>query len=321
MEYRRLGTSDVEVSVITFGAWAIGGRKWGGQDEGDAVAAIEAALDHGVTSIDTAPAYGLGRSEQLVGKAIRGKRDQVQILTKYGIRWDNEQTKELYRDAHKESVIYECEQSLRRLGTDCIDLYQCHHRDEATPVEETMEAIDKLLKDGKILAAGVSNFAVADIEAAGKVVPIASDQPPYSMVNRGIEADVLPYCCENNIAVIVYSPLQRGLLTGKITEDYEFKGDDHRANDRFFRLENVRKVNAFLEKIRPFAEAHDATLAQLVINWTIHRPGITVALVGARNPKQARENAQAADFKLTREETNTINGLLDDVKLDLKMPL
>lgn len=329
MEYRQLGTSDVKVSAITFGAWAIGGWMWGGTDEADAIAAMETAIDLGVTTIDTAAIYGYGYSEELVGKAIRGKRDQVQVLTKYGMRWDSEEgelsfqwpdadgrVRKIYRNSRKDSVIHECEQSLKRLGIDCIDLYQCHWRDTSTPLAETMEAMDTLLKDGKIRAVGVSNFTVEDIEACSEIIPIASDQPPYSMVERGAETDLIPYCREHDIAVIVYSPLQRGLLTGKITEDYKFNEGDHRAGNPFFRPESVRKVNAFLAEIRPIAEGHGATLAQLVIRWTMDRPGVTAALVGARNPKQAAENAKAADLELSDEETNRIDELLDQLTLD-----
>ena len=323
MEYRQLGTSDVKVSVIALGAWAIGGTMWGGQDESDAIAAIETAIDLGVTTIDTAAVYGFGLSEELIGKAIQGKRDKVQILTKYAMRWDKEegqfgfewtepdgQTYKIYKNARKESVIWECEQSLKRLAIDCIDLFQCHCRDETTAVEETMEAIAQLLKDGKIRASGVSNFSVPEIEAANNAVPLASDQPSYSMLRRDIEADILPYCREHNIGVLAYSPLQGGLLTGKITEDYKFNQGDHRAKNRFFTPENVRKVNAFLDKIRPIADAHNATLGQLAISWTINRPGITAALVGARNSAQAAENAHAADIQLTAEQTSRIDELL-----------
>ena len=179
-----------------------------------------------------------------------------------------------------------------------------------------MAALDKLIRDGKIRAAGVSNFSVELIEAARKVVPIASNQPPYSMLNRDIEKDVLPYCREHNIGVIVYSPLQRGLLTGKVTLDREFDKTDHRHDNPYFKLENRKRVLDFLEKIKPIAQTHNATLAQVAINWTIHRPGITAALVGARNPQQAQENAGAVDFKLTDEESTTIDGLLDDLELE-----
>ena len=330
MEYRRLGQSDINVSAITFGAWAIGGWMWGGTDEQDAVAAIRKAMDLGVTTIDTAAVYGFGLSEQFVAKAVAGKRDKVQILTKYGIRWDDGEGEfhfetrdsrghpvKLYKNARPQSVMYECEQSLKRLGTDFIDVYQCHWRDCTTPVEETMGAMDKLLKAGKIRAVGVSNFTVEDMEAARKVVPLVSSQPPYSMVLRDAEKDVLPFCRENKIGVIVYSPLQRGLLTGKIKPGHKFADGDHRAGGKFFRPQNVEKVLRFLDELRPIAEAHGATLAQLVINWTIHRSGITAALVGARNPGQAEENAKAGDFTLSDEETRRIDELLEGLKLDV----
>jgi len=330
MEYRKLGSSDVEVSAVTMGTWAIGGWLWGGTDDEQAVAAIRKAVDAGMTSIDTAPIYGFGHSEKIVGRAIAGKRDKVRLLTKYGLRWDLEEGEfffdsadndgkalQVHRNATKHSVIEECEQSLKRLGTDHIDLYQCHWRDHTTPVAETMEAMDKLLKDGKIRAAGVSNFTVEEIEAACKVVPLASDQPPYSMVRRGIEADVLPHCREHGVGVIVYSPLQLGLLTGKLTMDRRFPDSDQRAKSPYFRPDNRRKVIAFMEQLRPLAEAHHATAAQLVIHWTIHRPGITSALVGARNPQQAEENAAAADVQLTEDETRRLDELVDGLKLDL----
>ena len=322
MEYKQLGSSKVNASAVTFGAWAIGGSMWGGADETDAVEAIQTSIDLGVTSIDTAPVYGFGKSEELVARAVGGKRDKVQIFTKFGLRWDvtdgehffdrNEEGKtyKIYKNARKQSVIAECEASLKRLKTDYIDLYQCHWRDSTTPLEETMDALKQLLQEGKILAAGVSNFTPDDIDAANKIVPIASDQPPYSMVNRGIERDVLPYCRKNNIGIIVYSPLQRGLLTGKFSPDHQFKPGDHRADQPHFRPEFIKLVDKFLDQLRPIAHLHNATLSQLVINWTIQQPGITVALVGARNAEQARENAGASDVKLSSQEVENINSLL-----------
>jgi len=330
MIYRKLGSSDVEVSAITFGAWAVGGWMWGGTDEQQAIAAIRKAIELGVTSIDTAAVYGFGRSEEIVAKAIEPyKREELQILTKFGLRWDitepaPERWKTTGRDgkpavvshwAKRDGIIYECEQSLERLKTDYIDLYQQHWPDPGTPVEESAEALTRLLADGKIRAAGESNFSVELLDAISSHVPIASNQPPYSMVKRDIEADVLPWCVEHGISVIVYSPLQRGLLTGKITEDHEFTGDDHRANSPLFKGENLRRTNAFLDEIRPIAEAHNATLAQLVINWTFNRPGITAVLVGARNPRQAEENSKALELTLTDDETAAINEKLDDLKL------
>ena len=331
MEHRRLGTSGVDVTRITFGAWAIGGWMWGPQDEGDAIAAIRKALELGITTIDTAAVYGFGRSEEIVAKSLTGvNRRDVQILTKYGLRWDRPEGTlrwdtvdnegrpiQIMRNSRPDSVIEECERSLKRLRCDYIDLFQCHWPDPTTPIEETFGAIRKLMEQGKILAAGVSNYSVEEMEAARRVVPLAACQPPYSMVNRGIEADIIPYCRRNNIAAIVYSPLQRGLLTGKITKGYKFAPGDHRAENSFFKPSNVRKVNALLEKIRPIAEAHGATLAQVAISWTLQRPGITAALVGARNARQAEENAAAADIGLSEQETGRIDELLTKVKLDL----
>jgi aryl-alcohol dehydrogenase-like predicted oxidoreductase len=327
MEYRQLGDSDLKVSAIIFGAWAIGGWMWGGAEESDAIEAIHASIDGGATSIDTAAVYGYGKSEELVGKAIRSKRERVQLLTKYGLRWDSTEgkhffnwsdengEKNIYRNARKKSIILECENSLKRLQTDHIDLYQCHWRDDSTPLDETMEAMNQLLKEGKIKAAGVSNFTVGDIGAARRICKIASDQPPYSMVLRDIEKDVLPYCREQKIGVIVYSPLQRGLLTGKFSPDTKFKEGDHRASQAHFQPEYIKKTNAFLEKIKPIATAHGATLGQLVIAWTIRQPGVTAAIVGARDAAQTKENLAAANIKLSDHDLSTIAEHLKSLEL------
>ena len=322
MEYRQLGVSSVKASVITYGAWAIGGSMWGGSDEKEAIEAIHASIDAGVTSIDTAPIYGYGKSEELVAKATAGKRDKVQIFTKFGLVWDskegehffdlteNGKTENIYRNAHKKSIIAECERSLKRLNTDHIDLYQCHWRDHTASIEETMEAMQQLLKEGKILAAGVSNFTADEIKEANEFVPIASNQPPYSMVLRDIEKDVLPFCRDNNIGIIVYSPLQRGLLTGKFKPDHKFAPGDHRANEPQFQPEFIKKTNAFLEELKSLAAKYQTTVGNVVLNWTIHQPGVTVALVGARNAAQAIENAKAASFKLDAADLETINASL-----------
>jgi len=328
MEYRTLGTSDVKVSVITFGAWAIGGTMWGGADETLAVEAIRASVDVGVTTIDTAYLYGFGASERLVAKATAGIRDRVQILTKFGLRehygqgeyffdlQDQGQTYPIWKIATKKSIVEECERSLRDLNTDYIDLYQCHWRDHTTPVEETAEAMAALMKQGKIRAAGVSNFTAEEIAAANAVVPIASNQPPYSMVERGIESDVLPWCREHNIGIIVYSPMQRGLLTGKFDPAHTFAPGDHRASAVHFKPENIRRVNAFLKGLEPIAEEHSATIGQVVLNWTIQQPGVTAALVGARDATQARANAAAANFRLTAKELQEINQRLGELTLE-----
>jgi aryl-alcohol dehydrogenase-like predicted oxidoreductase len=331
MDHRQLGTSDIQVTPITLGAWAIGGWMWGGQERQDALDAIHTSIEMGVDTIDTAAVYGFGRSEELVGEAIRGKRDELTVLTKFGLRWDRPGEGEkafetedldgnpvtLYRNCKPDSVIEECERSLKRLGVDVIDVYQAHWPDATTPIEETFEAVAKLIEQGKVRAAGASNYSVEQLQRARSVCPLASDQPPYSMVNRDIEDDLLPWCRENDLGVVCYSPLQRGLLTGKITTDYEFDEGDHRAGSKFFQAESVKRVNAFLDRIKPIAEEHDATLAQLVINWTTRQPGITAALVGARNTKQATENAQALSFTLSDEELATINRHLDQLQLEL----
>ncbi|HEV2296378.1 MAG TPA: aldo/keto reductase [Tepidisphaeraceae bacterium] len=332
MQMRQLGTSDVGVSPIIFGAWAIGGWMWGGQEESDSIAAIRASIDAGVTTIDTAAIYGMGYSEQLVAKAIKGRRDRLQIATKCGMRWDapasGDQgsdpwpTKDnagrdviVRKNARPESILYECEQSLRRLQIDVIDLYQIHWPDASTPVEESMRAMVKLKEQGKIRAIGVSNYDVEWMRKAEKVTKIASNQPPFSLMQRKIEKQILPYCREHNIGVIVYSPLERGLLAGAVPPEREFPEGDHRRSHQFFTPEMRRKVLASLEKIRPIKDRHDASFAQLAINWTVHEPGITAALVGARNAEQATHNAAALSFTLTDDERRQIRAAFDEIAI------
>jgi aryl-alcohol dehydrogenase-like predicted oxidoreductase len=329
MEYRQLGNTDLKVSAVTFGAWAIGGWMWGGAEKKDALEAIHASYDHGVTSIDTAPIYGQGRSEEIVGKALRGlPRDKVQILTKFGMRWD--ETKgtfdfrstdnagkpiDIYRYAGKNSIVKECEDSLRRLGTDYIDLYQIHWPDITTPVAETMEALSQLLKQGKIRAAGVCNYPVSLMAEAERTLSLASNQVPYSMVERTIEEDVVPYCIQHNKAIIAYSPLQRGLLTGKIKPDHVFAAGDHRPSTKFFIPENIRRIDNFLENLQDLAWEKNAFISQLVIRWTIEQPGITIALVGARDKDQAIQNAKAINVQLSKNEIAFINDELKKLEL------
>lgn len=321
MEYRQLADSDLNLSVITFGAWAAGGWMWGKTERSQAIEAIKAAYDAGVTSIDTAPIYGQGTSEEIVGEAItKIPRDKVQILTKFGLRWDfpkgefyfnskDNDGKEIdiYRYAGKESIIKECENSLKRLGTDYIDLYQIHWADPTTPISETFEAVEKLIDQGKVRYAGVCNYNVEQMAEAEKTLKLVSNQIPFSMVNRGVEEETVPYCIANGKSVLAYSPMERGLLTGKIKPGYQFQEGDHRADNPFFTDENIKKTNAFLDKIRPIAEEKGATLAQLVLRWTIDREGITIALAGARNADQSVQNAMAATVKLTDEERKFIN--------------
>ena len=320
MNFRKLGKTDVQVTPMAFGAWAIGGWMWGGAEEQDAVKAIQAAVGAGITTIDTAPVYGFGHSEELVGKALKGKaRDQYQILTKFGMSWESEQGEfffdsvnnegkplKIYKWASKEKVVKECEDSLRRLQTDYIDLYQIHWPDNSTPIAETFEAVQRLVEQGKVRAAGVCNYGVDQVAEALKTIQLASNQVPYSMINREIEKNVVPQALERGMGIIAYSPLQRGLLTGKIKPGYKFSEGDTRESNRFYTDENIRRTNALLEELHPIASEHGATLAQVVINWTIHQPGIVCTLVGARNEQQVSDNAKALNFTLSPEEMEQI---------------
>ena len=329
MEYRKLGNSDFEVSAISFGAWAAGGWMWGGNEKKDAIEAIQAAYDLGVTSIDTAPVYGQGASEEIVGEAIKHiPRDKVQLLTKYGLRWDmtkgsfyfhtkkNDGTEiDIYKYAGKESVIEECEISLRRLKTDHIDLYQIHWHDVITPIAETMEAVQQLIQQGKVRYAGVCNYNAEQLQEAQKHIHLISDQVPYSMAKRGIEKETIPYCLQNNLSIIAYSPLERGLLTGKIKPGHVFAEGDHRPTLYQYKEENIKRVNDFLEKIKPIAEDKKISLSQLVIRWTINQPAVSTALVGARNAEQAIQNTKAIEVKLSTEEMNFIKKELDQLQL------
>jgi aryl-alcohol dehydrogenase-like predicted oxidoreductase len=335
MNSRQLGNSGVYVSPVIFGAWAIGGWMWGGTDVDESIDAIRASIDHGVNTIDTAAIYGMGFSEELVAKAIEGRRDQVVLATKCGMRWDSPARGEegsdpwpnkdnsgkdvvVLKNSKPESIAYECEQSLKRLRTDVIDLYQIHWPDSSTAVEDSMAAMLKLKDAGKIRAIGVSNYDVEWLKRAKAVAPLASLQPPYSLIQRKIEAEILPFCRHENMGVIVYSPMERGLLTGKVTAERQFPPGDHRANHKYFKPENRKRVLAALEKVKPIADAHGASLAQLVINWTMNEPGITAAIVGARNAEQAVHNAGALKFKLTagqqldvREAFNEVSKVLN----------
>ncbi|SMO88641.1 Predicted oxidoreductase [Chryseobacterium rhizoplanae] len=327
MEYRKLGNTDLELSTITHGAFAIGGNMWGGNEKQDSINSIHASLDHGVTSIDTAPFYGFGLSEEMIGEAIKGKdRSKIQLLTKFGLVWDGSnngkgefffdaedegKTLPVYKLASKENIIKEVEESLQRLGTDYIDLLQLHWPDSTTPICETMEAMELLIQQGKIRAAGVSNYSVAQIEEANRTLQLASNQVSYSMLNRGIESDLVPYSLENNSGIIVYSPMERGLLTGKYFKETQLKDNDHRNG--YFSQFDLNKVKTFLEKIESIAQEKGASLSQLVLRWTTLQPAITIVLAGARNAQQAIENAKAMSIDLSQEELSFINSALSEI--------
>lgn len=327
MEYSTLGNSDLKLSAIAYGAFAIGGNMWGGNKQKDSIDAVKASIDNGVTTLDTAPFYGFGLSEEMIGKAIKGyDRSKIQLLTKFGLVWDGSNNGKgefyfdsenagkkvsVYKYASKANVIKEAEESLRRLGTDYIDLLQIHWPDSTTPIAETMEALGLLIQQGKIRAAGVSNYSKAEVMEARKTLDISSNQVSYSMLNRGIEADLVSYAKKNNVGVIAYSPMERGLLTGKYFKDGKLKENDHRNS--YFQQFNLEKVNIFLDTIAPIADAKKATLSQLVLRWTNLQPAVTVVLAGARNAAQAVANAQAMDINITQEEMQIIANALSKI--------
>jgi methylglyoxal reductase len=328
IQMRILGKSNVKVTPIILGTWAIGGWMWGGTDEKKSIEAIQASIDNGITTIDTAPAYGMGLSEEIVGKAIQGKRDKVVIATKCGLRWDendktvrspnrdfNKSPVEIRRDLSPKSIRHECEQSLKRLKVDQIDLYQIHWPDPAYPIEETWNAMAELKKQGKVRAIGVSNFDLALLKVAHAIHPVDSIQPPYSLVRRGIEKDLIPFAQAHQIGVIVYSSLERGLLTGKYKSGKNFPPGDHRAGKKTFKPEYLALIQEAFEEIKPIAEKHHVAISQVIIDCTIHRPGITAALVGARDPAQAKENAMAAKLNLSSQERELIAKTLSNPAL------
>jgi len=321
MEYRKLGKTDLNLSAITYGAFAIGGNMWGGNEKQDSIDAVHASLDHGVTSLDTAPFYGFGLSEELIGQAIKGKdRSKIQLLSKFGLVWDGSnngkgefffdasddgKTVPIYKYAAKANIIKEVEESLKRLGTDYLDLLQLHWPDAATPISETMEALETLIQQGKIRAAGVSNYSLDQLKEAEQSISTASNQLPYSMLNKAIENDIIPYTIANNIGIIAYSPLERGLLTGKYFKEATLKSDDHRNG--YFGQFDPEKVKSFLNAIEPLAISKGASLSQLVLKWTTLQPGITIILAGARNATQAIDNAKAINISLNEDELALIN--------------
>jgi aryl-alcohol dehydrogenase-like predicted oxidoreductase len=328
MQLRQLGKSNVKVTPIILGTWAIGGWMWGGTEEKKSIEAIQASIENGIITIDTAPAYGMGLSEEIVGKAIKGKRDKVVIATKCGLRWDEKDKTvrsphrdfkknpvEIYRDLSRKSIFHECEQSLKRMNIDVIDIYQIHWPDPVAPIEDSWNAMADLKRQGKVRAIGVSNFGLDLLKTAHAIHPVDSVQPPYSLVRRGIEKEILPFAEAEQIAVIVYSSLERGLLTGKYKPGQTFPVGDHRSNKKTFKPEYLRNLQDALAEIKPLADKYHVAISQVIIDCTIHRPGITAALVGARDPRQAKENALAANLNLTGQERELIAKTLSHPEL------
>ncbi|MFQ5963210.1 MAG: aldo/keto reductase [Candidatus Scalinduaceae bacterium] len=316
MEYRILGKSDLNVSVIGYGAWGIGGEPfWKAEGDELSISSIEKAFDLGINFYDTAPVYGFGHSEKLLGKALRRKRKEVVIATKCGLRWEKEEIGAIEKRATRESILQEIDLSLQRLQTDYVDLYQVHWPDENTPIEETMDTLLNIQKTGKIRHIGVSNYSVDEIKESLKYGQIVSIQPMYSMLERDVENEILPFCIKKNIGVICYSPLASGVLTGKYDESTKFedwRGQEiigHFTGDVF--RSHVRKV----QEITKIAQKLGKTTAQLAVNWLIHQKGIAAALVGVKNPEQVEQNICAVGWEIPDDDLENISDILEERRI------
>jgi aryl-alcohol dehydrogenase-like predicted oxidoreductase len=315
MDRKKLGSSDLEIAPIGLGTWAIGGGDnpygWGPQDDSDSVKAIQRAIDLGINWIDTAPGYGDGHSEEVVGKAIASRRDEVIIATKCGILW-KEDGSDIYVNLKADSIRLEVEASLHRLNVDVIDLYQIHWPGDGSEIEEGWGAIADLVAAGKVRYGGVSNFSVDQMKQIQPIMPITSLQPPYSMLERDVEQELLPFCGKEKIGVIVYSPMQAGLLTGKFTKQRveSLPEDDWRMNSPHFQEPGLSANLELVDGLREIAEGAGKTVAQLAIAWTLRRSEVTGAIVGARHPDQIEETVQAVDWKLSEGEIEEIESLL-----------
>lgn len=310
MEKRRLGNSDLDLTVVGFGAWAIGGpwsHGWGETDDSESIRAIQRAIDLGVNWIDTAHVYGIGHSERVVAQAVKGRRDKVLIATKCGLVDDGKGG--IMPCLKRDSVRRELEGSLRRLEVDVIDLYQVHWPKPEEDIEEAWEEITKAKEEGLIRWAGVSNFNVEQMERAGRIAPVTSLQPPYSMLRPAIEAEVLPYCQEKGIGVVSYSPMLSGILTGKMTREgtANLQEGDWRRNSPEWREPHLSINIEFVEEtLRPIAEKHGVAPGQIAVAWVLKNPAITSAIVGARRAAQVEETVKAASVSLIDEDLAAI---------------
>lgn len=309
METITLGKSAVVTSRIGLGTWAIGGWMWGGTDEAESIATIQSAVARGITLIDTAPVYGFGRSEEIVGKAIEegGLRDKVQIATKLGLAWKDGK---VFRDSRRARIRQEIEDSLRRLRTDRIDLYQVHWPDLETPLEETAETLETLRREGKILSIGVSNFSPAQMDTFRAAAQLDALQPPYNLFERGIEAAELPYAKNTGLTVLSYGALCRGLLSGRMNADTVFEGDDLRRNDPKFKAERFVQYLRAMEELRELAQRrYGKSVLALAVRWVLDQ-GPTIALWGARSPGQLDPAHDAMDWTLDAEGKTEIEAIL-----------
>jgi aryl-alcohol dehydrogenase-like predicted oxidoreductase len=311
LKTRKFGKTGLEITTVGFGAWAIGGA-WGPQDDEESVAAIRRAVELGVNWVDTAAVYGLGHSEEVVARALKDvpEADRPYVFTKCSLVWD--ESREISNVLKKDSVKRECEDSLRRLQVEAIDLYQIHWPNPEEDIEEGWSALAELKDEGKVRHIGVSNFDVAQMERASAIAPVESLQPPYNMLNRDIEEEILPYCGENDIGVIVYSPMASGLLTGKMTPERirNMPSDDWRRNSEEFNEPKLSKNLELVELLREIGERHGKSPAEVAIAWTLRHPAVTAAIVGGRRPDQVDGVVGAADFRLSDDEIEEIEAAL-----------
>lgn len=314
-ELRRLGNSDLEITALGVGAWAMGGSgwkfAWGHQDDEDSSAAIRAALDAGVNWIDTAAVYGLGHSEDVVGKTLKGLLNKPYVFTKCERNWDEDRN--IFPSLKAANIRKECENSLRRLGVDTIDLYQVHWPEPETDIEEGWTELARLKEEGKVRWIGVSNFNVEQMKRAIKIAPITSLQPPYSLLVRKAEPEIFPFVRQNNIGVIVYSPMRAGLLTGKMTKEraLNLPADDWRRNDKHFQEPELSRNLELVETLRRIGEKHGRTPGEVALAWTLYNPAVTGAIVGLRSAEQVNGTMGALTFRLQPDEANQIEAFFD----------
>jgi aryl-alcohol dehydrogenase-like predicted oxidoreductase len=309
IEHAQVSFVGLKASRVALGTWAIGGWMWGGTDESEAIATIRAAIDHGVDLIDTAPVYGFGRSEEIVGKALAesGLRSRVAIATKVGLEWDGEK---VFRNATRQRILKEVDESLRRLRTDRIDIYQAHWPDPLTPVEETAEAMHSLFAQGKIRAIGVSNFSVGQMERFRRVAPLHVLQAPYNLFERDIESDILPYCRRYNIATLGYGALCRGLLSGRMRPGTNFEGDDLRRTDPKFQQLRFRQYLEAVDRLDQLARVRfGKRILHLAVRWILDQ-GVSVALWGARHPGQIQPVDEVSGWRLDEKDMAEIDAIL-----------
>jgi aryl-alcohol dehydrogenase-like predicted oxidoreductase len=316
MEFVEIAGTPLRASRIALGTWAIGGWMWGGSDETDAIRTIHAALDRGINLIDTAPVYGFGRSEEIVGKALAvgGRRARALIATKAGLDWRDGRP---FRDARKARIVEEVENSLRRLRTDVIDLYQVHWPDPNTPIEEIAEAMGALYRAGKVRAVGVSNFSPAQMDEFRKVTPLHTAQPPYNLFERSIEEDVIPYCRTNDIAVLAYGSLCRGLLSGSMSASSRFSGDDLRKSDPKFRAPRFEQYLTAVEQLDRIAkERFGKRVIHLAVRWVLDRNKMNIALWGARRSEQLSPISDVFGWQIDSASMAEIDRILNNTIKD-----